>query len=767
MRTVTRTATLTRAAWLSGLAILVLIVSLLAGSVVEAASFFRVEEPLLANLHNQVASKDNVQIYDRNGKLIYQFAQDGLQHSIPISQMPVDIINATVAIEDHTFWTNPGIEPSSIFRAAIADIQHHTIVEGGSTITQQLIKSQILGSQVAYSRKLQEVILSLGMTETHTYTKQQILEMYLNSVGYSATTYGIDAAANYYFGYTDNPATGESAAQQLDLAQATILAGVPQNPALNDPLTNFASARKRQAEVLHAMVQYGYITQAQANQAWVEAGSKNFFHPAGNIPNLAPNFVNYVREQLDAMINTGQIGSLARSGLRIYTTLDLNIQDHMIAAMKEHLFGNDTTDFASPTYIRYDNVTNSAGIMVQNGTGAITAYVGSANYSQNNQFDVVSQGFRSPGSSFKPFVYATAFEKGWFPAMTVGDIPTSFWDAGAGTNYRPLDYSLNTVAGEVTLRTALDWSLNIPAVKVMQYAGVDAVQQQVKRMGITQWPSSSVWGLSSVLGAIDVTPLEMAQAYTVFANYGQYIPLHAIDHITDANGNVLYQYHTPQPVQVMDPRIAFLITSVLSDNASRSGDFGGCSPLYLAPYGGPGHYHYTFNDAYGSSQCAYLNSHRFVSPQAWPAAAKTGTAQNFKDDWTIGYTRDYTGAIWVGNNNDSPMVNIDGVSGAAPIWYSSMLYAEESQHLPRRAFPVPQGVHLANYCSNGVCTKDWFLDGTTPPQNIGEDGNSVPCVSINPNGGWDYSSSCQIFIKHEPLQNAGAPPTQTKYVGGA
>jgi membrane peptidoglycan carboxypeptidase len=770
VRSAGRATTLTVAAWVTSLGILALIATLIAGSVAEAAAFYKVEQPLIAGLHGQVTSKDSVQIFDKNGTLIYEFAKDGLQHSIPISQMPVDLINATVAIEDHTFWTNVGVEPSSIARAGLANLKHDTVVQGGSTITQQLIKSEILGNQVTYTRKLQEIILAFGLTTTHTYTKQQILEMYLNSVGYSPTAYGIDSAANYYFGYKDDPATGMSAAQHLDLAQATILAGIPQNPALNDPLLNFDKARQRQAQVLHSMVQYGYITQAQANQAWAEAGSPKFFHPITSIPNLAPHFVDFIKQQLDTMISTGQVNGLSRSGLRIYTTLDMSMQNQLQKAMKDHLFGNDTTDFAQPTYIRNDNVTNSAGLIADHHTGSIRAYVGSVDYyntKNDGQFDVVSQGYRSPGSSFKPLVYATAFEKGWFPAMTIGDIPTTFWDSGAGVVYRPLDYDNTQVTGEVTLRTALDWSLNIPAVKVMQYVGGETLKQQVRRMGITKWPQSqNNWGLSTVLGSVDVTPYEVAQAYTVFANYGQFIPLHSIDRITDVSGNVLYQYHVPQPVQVMDPRIAFLITSILTDNASRAGDFGGCSPLYLAPYGGSGKYHYTVNGAYSSSECSYINSHRYLSPKAWPAAAKTGTAQNFTSDWTAGYTMDYTGVVWVGNNNYSPMVNVDGVSAAAPIWYSAMLYSEESQHLQRRAFPVPQGVHMEKYCSNNVCTKDWFLDGVKPPQNIGENGATPPCAAIAPQGGWTYTGKCEIGVVHKTLQNAGAPPDQTKYVGG-
>jgi len=418
--------------------------------------------------------------------------------------------------------------------------------------------------------------------------------------------------------------------------------------------------------------------------------------------------------------------------------------------------------------------------MVDHHTGAIKVYLGSIDYYGQRintaKFDVVSQGYRGPGSSFKPIVYSLAFAKGWFPAITVLDQPTVFWDAGSGTPYKPLDFTSNEAIGRVTLRTALDWSLNIPAVKVMQFVGVDSARTWAQRLGITQWPANQRWGLSSVLGSLGVTPYEMAQAYTVFANYGQFIPLHAIDRITDSTGNVVFNYTVPQPVRVMDPRVAFLITSMLTDNASRAGDFGGCSPLYLAPYVGTSHPHYTRDAARSSSVCQSMRRDGYLTPLAWPTAAKTGTGQDFKDDWTMGYTMDYTMAVWVGNNNNTEMrqsndlPGVDGVTGAAPIWYQSMLYAEASTGKAHTSFPVPQGVHQAKYCSRGTCTTDWFLclDPSCtklPPQNLGEVSSGFPCVHILDQGGFDYSGHCDVFLNQKSLRNIGAPPpTQTQCI---
>ncbi|MGZ3598543.1 MAG: transglycosylase domain-containing protein [Ktedonobacterales bacterium] len=728
-RQTAKSSTITRAAWASVIVMFGLIISVLTASIAAAASYYQSEYSLIKGLQHHVASRDSVRIYDSKGTLLYELRSDGAQHSITLANVPISVVNATVAIEDHEYWNNGGIDFVSIGRAAVANIQSHGVTQGGSTITQQLIKSQVLQDTSAnFSRKLSEAILSVGMTYQGVYTKREILELYLNSIPYGNEAYGIDAAAQIYFGYQDDPDTGITAAQHLDLAQAAMLAGVPQNPNTNNPLDYPQKALDRMAEVLHAMVTYGYITQAQANAAYIEAQKPNFFHPTTQEQNKAPHFVYYVLDQLQNMIQTGQLGNLSRSGLSVYTTLDLDMQNQVQKYMKQHLYGNDRAGFPPFPYIRNANVTNSAAVMADHHTGDIKVMLGSVDYYSTNtkidpKFNVATMGYRGPGSSFKPFVYATAFEKGWFPAMTVSDMPSIFWDEGAQKEYKPLDFTYNEFRGEITLRTALQFSLNIPAVKTMQFAGIDDVRRNVTRWGIS--PTVGTWGLSSVLGAIQATPFEMVQAYTVLANYGQYIPLHGINKIVDSNDDVLFQYHTPQPVQVLSPQVAYMVTSILEDNPSRADDFGACSPLYL--------------DA-SKSDCYYYHGN---SPNAWPAAAKTGTGQDFKDDWTMGFTMDYTLGVWVGNNNNTPMIDIDGITGAAPIWHNSMMWAE--QNLPKRDFPVPStGLHKARYCSNGICTTDWFLDGPKPPDNIGGGGPaSVPCITFLDTGGWNYAASGQ------------------------
>ncbi len=711
-----------RALWASAVVTGALVAAVLTGSVSAAGAYYAVRAGDIANLGHTIADKDSLRIFDANGALLYESADHGVQDSIPLAKVPIEAVNATVAIEDNSFWTNDGINFASIVRAAYNDLLHQGISQGGSTITQQLIKQNLLNSNETFDRKLKEAILAFGMTTQGVFTKRQILEFYLNTISYGREAYGINAAARSYFGYSDDLATGMSAAQHLDLAQAAVLAGIPQNPNLNNPLLHPQHGHDRQADVLAAMVSAGYITQQQADAAYAEAGRPGFFHPEPPPTNLAPHFAQFIADQLQDLVLTGQLQTLSRSGLNIYTTLDFDLQNHAQDAIKQHLYGDDRDDYVGHHFIRDDHVTNSAALLVDHHTGAIKVMLGSVDFNNDaidGQVNVVTDGYRGPGSAFKPIVYATAFEKGWFPAMTVSDTPTVFLDVGAGTPYKPLNFNTHQFNQEVTLRKALQFSLNIPAVKVMTFAGVDDVKANAQRWGIRN--NKGTWGLSSVLGSLDVTLYDMTQVYSVFANYGQYIPLRAIDHITNGVGDVLFQYHQPRPIQVMSPQVAFLITSILSDNPARAGDFGACSPLYL--------------DADKGDCVAYHGD----SPNAWPAAAKTGTGQDFRDDYTLGYTMDYTMGVWAGNTDHTPMIRIDGITGAAPTFYRSMIYAE--RNLPKTPFPVPAGLHHATYTSNGVSTTDWMVDGAPLPNNAGSGGPPyVPCLiyhndETNP---WDF-----------------------------
>jgi membrane peptidoglycan carboxypeptidase len=733
VRQAARARSLVRAAWATTVILGVVIAAVLTSTISAAAQYYQSQVGLIGSLNRKIVAQDSVRIFDSRGVLLYQFNDAGAQHSISLAHVPIVVVNATVATEDHDFWTNQGVDFAAIARAAYTDATNGQLQEGASTITQQLIKQNVLNSDPTFTRKIKEAILALGLTTQGTFTKRQILEMYLNSIPYGPTAYGIDAAATAYFGYTDDPKTGETAAQHLDLAQASMLAGIPQSPNYNDPLageTGLSHARARQQIVLTNMVRQGYITQAEADAAWKEAGQAHFLRPLVDEQNLAPHFVYFVRQQLENMLSTGQLHNISRTGLDIYTTLDLDLQNHVQQYMISHLCGTDLNDYpGSPQrLIRDDNVTNAAAVMVDQHTGAIKVLLGSVDYygkknchkGVDGKFDAATQGYRGPGSSFKPIVYATAYEKGWFPALTIGNEPTVFWDPGAGTVYKPLNADNNHLTPNMTLRNALQLSQNIPAVKTMQFAGVQDVERNAIRFGITDWQGT--WGLSSALGTLGVHLKDMVQVYTVFANYGKYIPEYAIDRITDNAGDVLYQYQVPQGAEVLSQQVAFLITNVLSDNLARAPEFGHCSVLYLDP---------------SKDDCFFFKGN---SPNAWPAAAKTGTGQDLTDDWAMGYTMDYTMGVWVGNNDYSNMRWVDGVTGAAPIFYHSMLYAE--RNLPKRPFPVPPGVHQAKYTSNGITTTDWFVDGPTPPGNIGNTAPGSACIVYHDSvtDPWDYCS---------------------------
>lgn len=737
---------LQRAFFLTLGSIVGVILALIGATGVYAVSYYQSELPSIEALQQHVLQNDSLRIYDMHGTLLYEFQDLGTKRSIDYNQIPGVVRNATIAIEDQYFWTNIGIDPQRIIGAAIHN-QSSDTVQGGSTITQQLIKNYVFNpdptqyyvADPTLNRKIHEVILATGMTLTHQYTKSQILTMYLNLIPYGPDTYGIDAAAHAYFGYTDDPTTGRVAAEQLTLSQASFLSGIPENPNLYNPLTpaGFVNTLARQQLVLNAMVNQHYITKAQAAQATKDAHSLNFLNLPATTANLAPHFVEYVRQQLLQMVDTGQL-DLSRSGLAVYTTLDLNLQNQVQAEMKDHLFGNDRDDYGG--YVRNDNASDAAAVLMDQKSGDIRVLLGSwdANATKtpfgkpvDGSFDVATEGYRQAGSTFKPLIYLTSFEKGWFPAMTISDSPTVFPDSSHP--YKPLDFDRGIFAGTVTIRNALQKSLDIPAVKAMNFDGVQNIScfpggtncdgvtsSTMARLGFAGFTGTP--GLAAGIGSLGVRPIDMVHAYATFANYGLNIPPNAIDHIVDADGNTIFQYAPPRGTQVFSPEATYLLTSVLTDNQSRSSAFGICSPLRL----------------FTSSQAQCQAGNPGVE---YPVASKTGTTDGPYDDWAMGYTMDYTGGIWVGNDNESDsMYHIDGITGAAPIWYHMMLDAENGK--PPTQFPVPAGVARATYSSNGVTSTDWFLANNVPTvQGTGE-GTPVLCIANinanNANDPWDY-----------------------------
>src|SRR5581483_3207740 len=587
---------------------------------VTAARLYAADAIKQLTFTSHAATFQTSRVTDRNGKLLYEFVdpQAGKRTEVPLAQIPKNLRDATVAIEDKNFYTNPGFDVRALLRAAYDDLTKGEIVSGASTITQQLVKTVYLKPEQTWQRKLREVAIAFVLSKQK--SKDEILEMYLNQIYYGNQSYGVEAAAESYFGKT---------ALKLDLAESAMLAGLPQSPSDYNPLQNAPAARARQLEVLRAMLSQGYITPQQEQDAAAE--ELHFASQRSDI--LAPHFVFYVRDLLEK-----QYGPrfLYEGGLTIKTTLDLDLQNKAQQIVQDQLAKVPADK----------NLNNAAVVVLDPRSGQILAMVGSRDYNQdfpngtmNGKFNAAT-GLLQPGSAWKPIEYEADFLKGKTPATIVDDakIGNDFPD-GSGGFYRPENYD-KKYHGRVTYRTALGNSLNVPAVKVLKDAGIHETLQLAHNLGISTIPDDNQAGFSLALGTREVTPLELTAAYGVFANGGQRVPSTPVLSITDGSGKVIQEFKQPQPVQVVQPEYAYLITSILSDDNARAIEFGRHSVLEL-----PGR----------------------------PAAVKTGTSDEFRANWTIGYTPDAVVGVWAGNSNHQPMRNVIGIDGAGPIWHDVML----------------------------------------------------------------------------------------------
>src|SRR2546421_517986 len=682
---------------------------------------------------------DNLKMYDSKGVLIDQLADNGIHTSVRFDQVAPIMVDATVATEDRNFWSNQGIDVVGIIRALLANLQSGRVVEGGSTITQQLIKNLIVGDQPTVVRKLEEIVLAPQVNND--YTKKDILTMYLNSIYYGNQAYGIDAAASVYFGLRDKP--GHSAAAQLDIAQSAMLAGLPSNPTFFNPLAHPQTALKRFVTILDLLVAQRYISTADKYDAIQEEQGKNFFKTAATLQNRAPHFANFVLAQLQKMFHIKKLSDLSRSGMVVYTTLDVSLQDKIQKIMQQHI-----AELRAAHHL-----TNAAEVLIDFHTGAITSMLGSIDYNNasiDGQFDV-TQAYRQPGSSFKPYVYVTAFQQGASPAQAIDDQPITLQvpDSNPPT-FSPTNYD-KRFHGHMTLRCALQNSLNVPGVKVLQHAGINQAMQTAYNMGVTSYQGTP--GYSLVLGGLGIRLIDHTSSMGVFANGGVRVPYYAINKVTSGStGKVLFQHQATSGKQVISPQLAYMMTNVLSDNSSRIPEFYDCNVLQL----------------YAHSQQDCWNGNRGT---VRPAAAKTGTTQNFRDNWTVGYTTDYVMGVWAGNDDNSPMFNVTGVQGAAPIWHDSMLLAEKGH--PIRNFTNPGGLEQATVTyPDGVKTTDWFIPGTVPtftrptpvptPTDAATPGHGTPTPT--PQAGGDnpippqahpYCPSVVSFVDNPPANQSG------------
>ncbi len=620
---------------------------------------------------SDILPKDSLKMYDSHGTLIYQAIDQGLQTTVPLSKISPNLAHAEIAIEDQYFYTNPGYDITGIVRAALSNLTNGRVVSGGSTITQQLIKNAIVGNQESVVRKLQEIILAPSVTRQ--YTKEQILSMYLNTTYYGEQAYGADAAAFTYFNLKDTPKA--TAASQLDIAQAAMLAGIPSAPIGRDPFLFPKSAASRVQEVLQQMQVQGYITHDEEESAFIETQQPNFLHHGVIQNTLAPHFASYAVNELAQDLHV-KIPDLSRAGLVVSTTLDLPLQNKVLKIAQQHI----------AALAQAHHMSNAAEVLIDYHNGDIRVLLGNINPNdpKTGAFDVASQGYRQPGSSFKPFIYATAFAQGVSPGNPVLDGPLTVQMCCGLPPYVPQNYDLR-YHGLITYRYALQNSFNIPAVKLVMKTGVDQSLHTAQVMGINSYQGTPNYTI--VLGSLGVHLLDETSAYGVFADGGVRVPSHAIDTVTDVQGHIIL--HVQQAgKQVISKQVAFIMTNVLSDNASRTFEFGKCSALDL--------------HSSSDTQC-YLGNPGTIRP----SAAKTGTSTNFDDNWTVGYTSDYVMGVWAGNNDNSPMVNVTGVDGAAPIWHDSLLVAEAGR--PIVGFSNPGGVVKKTVNYGGITTTDWYL----------------------------------------------------------
>ena len=602
-------------------------------------------------------------IYDRNGKLLYNIFNDQNRTVVPLSEIPDSLKHATIAIEDKDFYKHRGFDIYGIARATRKTVFEGSL-QGGSTITQQLVKSAFLSPERTLNRKLKELYLAFRVEMA--FSKDKILEMYLNQVPYGGTSWGVAAAAEQYFGKD---------VKDLTLGQSALLAGLPAAPTYYSPYGQDPKrAKERQKQVLRRMVEEGYISREQADRA---ASEDLQFQPAA-IDIRAPHFVMYVREYLAEKYGEAVA---AQGGLKVTTTLDLDVQESTQKIVKDNI-----------DKLKGYRVSNGAALVTKPKTGEILAMVGSRDF-----FDTsidgnvnVTVAARQPGSSIKPVNYATALERRLItPATIIMDVATTF--SGGPIPYRPVNYD-GKFHGPVQVRFALGNSYNIPAVKVLALNGVGEMIKMAREMGITTFTDESRYGLSLTLGGGEIKMTEMAQAFGVFANEGIRIDLVPILKIEDAKGRVLEEFKPKTGKRVLSSQTSFLISSILSDNSARTAAFGPSSLLVI---------------------------------KGKTVAVKTGTTDDKRDNWTIGYTPSYFVASWVGNNDNTPMnpVIASGITGATPIW--SQIMTEVLKDKVNESFKVPSGVTGMEICSvtggakNEKCPGrfEYFIAGTEPKKD--------------------------------------------------
>lgn len=636
-----------------------------------------------------------IKIWDRNHVLLYESAGSvGKKIPVAYDRLPRHLIDAAIASEDASFWSNPGVDIVAIVRSLWLNVKAGNIVSGASTITQQLARAVVIAPQKTPSRsvirKIREALVALRLNST--YSKKDILTMYLNTMYFGNVSYGIQAAVSTYF---------DKDVSQLSLAQSAFLIGLLSSPDRRNPFSNMEKALGRQSHVLSLMEKHGVISRETADDARLE----EIVLAKKQTTIKAPHFVQYVIQEVEAM------GLNRKEGIHVYTTLDypaLALSQDIASAWVSKL--RDAHDLS-----------NAALVLLDNESGAMLSMLGGVDY-----FDATNAGQvnmtvapRQPGSALKPVTYATAFMDGFTPATLLYDVKTVY-RTKKGEGFTPHNYD-GRYHGLVLAREALASSLNLPAVEMLNRIGLSRFLSVAKDLGITTLTEEDRYDLALTLGGGEVTLLELTNVYATLARGGLYKPPYTIQNITSDNGVILYEHRDESGKQTLGPngeQISYVVTDILADPKARIPGFGEKNPLVL--------------------------SH--------PAAVKTGTTTDWHDNWTVGYTPSYTVGVWIGNNDNHPMRQITGVTGAAPLW--NQFFEEFLKGKPVERFIRPDGITEREICAlsgklpDRLCPEvvtEIFVDGSEPK----EQSNLHKKVKIDRRNNLRAGDACPSFVVTE------------------
>ncbi len=655
-------------------------------------------------------------IYDRNGVALYDIYNDERRNPISQEDIPQDLKDAVIAIEDKNFYSHQGFDPLGLVRG-LSRYFTRGRAQGGSTLTQQLVKNVLLSSERSVVRKIKEFVLAVQIERK--YSKDEILQMYLNEAPYGGTLWGVGSAAETYFG---------KSVRELTLLESAILAGLPQRPSVYSPYSSTPDAYiDRTKQVLRRMREDGHISEDEEKEAVEKLENVEFQDQSATFK--APHFVQYVQKRLEDRYGERVI---EQGGLKITTTLDSELQETAQTIVAEEI-----------EKVERFKISNGAAVILDSKTGEILAMIGSKNFNDpdyDGQFNVAADGIRQPGSSIKPITYAAAFKKGYTPSTLLMDVATEFPGGAGQPPYKPVNYD-GTYRGPVQVRYALGNSLNVPAVKMLAMVGVKDMLETAYDLGInTLEPTKenlARFGLAVTLGGGEVKLVELTDAYASFMNGGFNVEPVAILKIEDSNGKLLEEFKPKQGRRVLSPEHAFLVADILSDNEARKDTFG-------------------------------LNSQLVIPGRQ--VAVKTGTTNERKDNWTIGGNPQVTVGVWVGNNDNTSMTQVaSGVTGASPIWRRVIMAALDGK--PNVSFETPGGIvtsavdTISGYAAHdGFPSRiEKFVSGTVPGDDpvhkklkICKNDGKLATPSDIAGGNFDEKEFV-IFKEEDPTAAAGGP----------